>query len=166
MKKPLTYISLFSSAGIGCYGFKLNGYDCIATNELLSKRLKIQAFNKKCKYESGYIDGDITKQEVKQKLFNELEFWKEKYKIKTPDVLIATPPCQGMSKNGRGKLLSLIRNGERPKLDPRNQLIVPTVDIAKKLSPEIIVFENVPEMKDTLIEYDNKLINIMIFFNN
>jgi len=65
MKKPLTYISLFSSAGVGCYGFKLNGFECIATNELLTKRLKIQAFNNKCKYESGYIDGDITKQEVK-----------------------------------------------------------------------------------------------------
>ena len=45
MKKPLTYISLFSSAGVGCYGFKLNGFECIATNELLTKRLKIQAFN-------------------------------------------------------------------------------------------------------------------------
>ena len=32
-----TYISLFSSAGIGCYGFKLNGYECIATNEILIK---------------------------------------------------------------------------------------------------------------------------------
>ena len=29
----LTYISLFSSAGIGCYGFKMEGYECIATNE-------------------------------------------------------------------------------------------------------------------------------------
>ena len=26
-----TYISLFSSAGVGCYGFKLEGYECIAT---------------------------------------------------------------------------------------------------------------------------------------
>ena len=29
MKKPLTYISLFSSAGVGCFGFKLNGFECI-----------------------------------------------------------------------------------------------------------------------------------------
>ena len=55
MKKPLTYISLFSSAGVGCYGFKLNGFECIATNELLTKRLKIQAFNNKCKYDSGLL---------------------------------------------------------------------------------------------------------------
>jgi DNA (cytosine-5)-methyltransferase 1 len=43
MNKPLTYISLFSSAGVGCYGFKQNGFECIATNEILTKRLKIQA---------------------------------------------------------------------------------------------------------------------------
>lgn len=42
--KP-TYISLFSSAGIGCYGFKLEGFDCIATNELIARRLEIQKFN-------------------------------------------------------------------------------------------------------------------------
>ena len=52
--KP-TYISLFSSAGIGCYGFKLEGFDCIATNELIARSLEIQKFNNKCKYESGYI---------------------------------------------------------------------------------------------------------------
>ena len=97
MKKLLTYISLFSGAGVGCYGFKQNGFECIATNELLAKRLKIQVFNKKCKYETAYIDGDITEEDVKNRLFQELGFWKEKHKIKTPDVLIATPPCQGMS---------------------------------------------------------------------
>ena len=51
----LTYISLFSSAGIGCYGFKMEGYECIATNELIERRLYIQKVNKKCKYDSGYI---------------------------------------------------------------------------------------------------------------
>ena len=31
-----TYVSLFSSAGIGCYGFKQAGFECIATNEFLN----------------------------------------------------------------------------------------------------------------------------------
>ena len=78
MKKPLTYISLFSSAGVGCYGFKQNGFECIATNEILKKRLKIQVYNRKCRFKSGYIDGDITKKEVKQKLLDELDLWKKK----------------------------------------------------------------------------------------
>lgn len=55
----LSYISLFSSAGVGCYGFKMEGYDCIATNELLAKRLDVQKCNHKCKYNSGYVLGDI-----------------------------------------------------------------------------------------------------------
>ena len=54
--KP-TYISLFSSAGVGCYGFKMAGFDCIATNELLERRLNIQRYNQKCKYPGGYICG-------------------------------------------------------------------------------------------------------------
>ncbi|WFQ90683.1 type II restriction modification system adenine/cytosine DNA methyltransferase subunit [Mycoplasma feriruminatoris] len=62
--KP-TYISLFSSAGVGCYGFKLEDFECIATNELLEKRLNIQKLNNKCKYNSGYIKGDITLKETK-----------------------------------------------------------------------------------------------------
>lgn len=74
MKK--TYISLFSSAGIGCYGFKLEGFDCIATNEIIERRLKVQKSNNKCKYESGYICGDITKDETKELLYSEISMWK------------------------------------------------------------------------------------------
>lgn len=59
-----SYISLFSSAGVGCYGFKEVGFNCIVTNELLPRRLKIQKYNHKCKYENGYILGDITSEEV------------------------------------------------------------------------------------------------------
>lgn len=43
--KPLTYISLFSGAGVGCYGFHMNNFQCIATAEILERRLKIQKYN-------------------------------------------------------------------------------------------------------------------------
>ena len=46
--KKNTYISLFSSAGIGCYGFKMEDFECIATNELIERRLNIQKYNNKC----------------------------------------------------------------------------------------------------------------------
>lgn len=75
VEKP-TYISLFSSAGIGCYGFKLEGFDCVATNELITRRLEVQKFNKKCKYESGYICGDITEDATKNALYVEAIFKK------------------------------------------------------------------------------------------
>ena len=64
-----TYISLFSSAGVGCYGFKMNNYRCIATNELIKARINVQRANHKCEKESGYICGDITKPETHALLF-------------------------------------------------------------------------------------------------
>ena len=33
MNNKRTYITLFSSAGVGCYGFKLNGFECVVTND-------------------------------------------------------------------------------------------------------------------------------------
>lgn len=46
INKTLTYISLFSSAGVGCYGFKQEGFECVATNEIIDRRLEIQRINK------------------------------------------------------------------------------------------------------------------------
>ena len=83
-----TYISLFSSAGVGCYGFKLEGFDCVATNELIARRLDIQKYNNKCKYESGYICGDITKDTIKSKLYTEIDLWKEKENVSRIDVVM------------------------------------------------------------------------------
>src|SRR6266513_4121414 len=88
--KPLTYISLFSGAGVGCYGFKMNGFECIATNELLTKRLNVQIANKKCRYKTGYLIGDITEPTIKNSLFQEIEKWEVKHNVKEVDVIIAT----------------------------------------------------------------------------
>ncbi len=140
MKKPLTYISLFSSAGVGCYGFKINGFECIATNELLTRRLKIQTYNQKCKYETGYISGSITDEEVKNRIFNELILWKKNNQIKNLDVLIATPPCQGMSVANHKKKNELIRNS----------LVVESIKITKDILPKFFVFENVRAFLNTI----------------
>ena len=140
MNKPLTYISLFSSAGVGCYGFKKNGFECIATNEILLKRIKIQAHNRKCRYKTGYINGDITNQKVKQKLFDELNLWKKKYNIKIPDVLIATPPCQGMS----------VANHKKNNEKSRNSLVVESINLTNKILPKYFIFENVRAFLKTI----------------
>ena len=72
----LTYISLFSSAGVGCYGFKQENYSCIATVELIERRLNIQKYNHKCTFNSGYICGDITLDETQNRVFQELQMWR------------------------------------------------------------------------------------------
>ena len=107
----LTYVSLFSSAGVGCYAFKELGFECIATNELIKRRLDVQRCNNKCKYDTGYICGDIVLEETKAKLYEQIRLWKEREKIKRLDVVIATPPCQGMSvANNKKSSNEIIRN--------------------------------------------------------
>lgn len=133
IKNDLTYISLFSSAGVGCYGFKMEGFECIATNELIERRLNIQKINKKCKFETGYIQGDLKLLETKKKIYNEITKWKNMGNDKV-DVIIATPPCQGMSVANHKKSDNEI---------DRNSLIRESVNIIKEVKPKFFIFENV-----------------------
>lgn len=128
-----TYISLFSSAGIGCYGFKEENFHCIATVELLERRLKIQKFNQKCFYDSGYICGDMTSQQTKDKVFEEIAKWKIDFNITDLDVLIATPPCQGMS----------VANHKKKDELKRNSLVVESIKMVQQIKPKFFIFENV-----------------------
>lgn len=139
--KTRTYISLFSSAGVGCYGFKLEGFQCIATNEIVARRLEVQKANSKCKYDSGYILGDITNPEIKNDLFNEVNFWKEQEGIKDVTVIIATPPCQGMSVANHKK-----KNDD----NRRNSLVVESLKIIRKIKPKIFIMENVANFMKTI----------------
>lgn len=131
-KKPLTYISLFSSAGIGCYGFKQEDFQCIATVEILEKRLKFQYYNKKCLYDSGYISEDIRHDTVREDVHREVAKWKQNFKAEL-DVVIATPPCQGMS----------LANHKKGDEKGRNSLVVESISLVAELLPKFFVFENV-----------------------
>lgn len=137
--KTLTYISLFSCAGVGCFGFKKAGFECIATNELIERRLNVQKFNNKCKYESGYICDDITTDETKSKIFAEIKRW-EKLGNDRVDVLVATPPCQGMSVANHKKAENEI---------VRNSLVVESIHLIQKVNPRFFIFENVAAFMKT-----------------
>lgn len=137
----VTYISLFSGAGIGCYGFKAEGFECVATNELIARRLDIQRFNGKCKYESGYICGNITDDEIKRQLFDQIDLWKAREHMPRVDVVIATPPCQGMSVANHKKTSTEII---------RNSLVIESIKIIREVNPKFFVFENVPAFMKTI----------------
>ena len=139
--KILTYISLFSSAGVGCYGFKMNDFECIATNEIIERRLNIQKFNKKCKYDTGYICGDITNTATKTRLMHEVERWKSNESINNVTVIIATPPCQGMSVANHKKTENEI---------VRNSLVIESISIIEEINPLFFIFENVPAFMKTI----------------
>lgn len=158
-KKPTkTYVSIFSSAGVGCYGFKMNEFDCVATNELIERRLNVQKFNNKCKYESGYILGDITDIRIKNRLFDEIELWQKREGHKEIDVVIATPPCQGMSVANHKKTADEIK---------RNSLIVESIDIISHIRPKFFIFENVAAfMKTACTDVDGSTILIREAISN
>lgn len=137
--RTLTYISLFSSAGVGCFGFKKAGFECIAANELIERRLNVQKYNNKCKYKSGYICADITTDETKNRIFTEIKRWQKLGNDKV-DVLIATPPCQGMS----------VANHKKKKNEiVRNSLVVESIHLVKKIKPRFFIFENVAAFMKT-----------------
>lgn len=147
-----TYISLFSSAGVGCYGFKQENFECIATNELLSKRLQVQKYNKKCKYESGYICGDILKKETIDKIHDEIQLWKDNEHLKDITTIIATPPCQGMS----------VANHKKKDEQARNSLVIESLKLIKDIKPKTFIIENVRAFLNTIctdVDGLNKKIN-------
>ena len=123
-------LSLFSSAGIGELGIKASNFDILVSNELLYERCKLYKENYP---ETLCICGDIWSLQD-----NIISTWKS-LKKGNPFMIYATPPCQGMSFNGIGKLQSEIRAGRRPKEDARNRLIIPTIQIVKSLRPKWVL---------------------------
>ena len=151
MNRKYNYISLFSSAGVGCYGFKMEDFECIATNELLDERMKIQIANNKCKYNSGYITGDITTKEIKNKLYNEIKLWQINENLDRVDVVIATPPCQGMS----------TVNYKKKNETKRNSLVVEAIEIIENIHPKVFIFENVSAfMRSMCVDKDESILTI------
>ena len=139
-------LSLFSSAGIGELGVKANGLNILLSNELLKNRCSL--------YEENYPEtkclcGDIW--QLKDSICDE---WIN-FEVGSPFLIYATPPCQGMSFNSVGKRLQEIRAGRQPKDDPRNRLIIPTIEIVKKLKPKWLLLENVKEMENTIIPLED-----------
>ena len=142
----MKYISLFSSAGIGTYNLKKMGLECIATNELLKKRMDIQRYNKVCKNEEQYLEGSIENPEIIKKLDNLIK----KYSKGNLDIIFATPPCQGMS---------VINHKKKDELN-RNSLIIKSIELILKHKPKYFIFENVRSFLKTTCFYEGKNIKI------
>ena len=153
MAKTYNAISLFSSSGIGDLGLHANGINTVTACEIIEERMalfKNNNPNTKC------FCGDIWKLEK-----DIIDDYNERFS-ENPFLILATPPCQGMSPNGMGKMLSDYRKGLRPKYDERNRLIIQAIHIIKALQPKWIIFENVANMENTLIYDENdELINII-----
>ena len=139
MTKRIKALSLFANVGVAETYLNDIGIDVVCANEIDEQRVK---FYKHLYPNTDVIIGDITKQEIKHDIISK----SKQYNI---DLIMATPPCQGMSTAGK-----------QDKNDVRNTLICHAVDIIKELNPKYVFLENVPEQLITSIKYNGKNIKI------
>jgi DNA (cytosine-5)-methyltransferase 1 len=141
----LTGLSLFSNVGVAEAYFKEIGIDIVLANELLPERAR---FYSDVYPDTEMICGDITDETISKEIIG-------KAKAKNVDFIIATPPCQGMSKLG-----SMAPN------DVRNQLIYYAVEIIKNVQPKYVLLENVPQTLITEITVDGEKMLIPDYIKN
>ncbi len=140
----LNAISLFANVGIAETYFDEVGVNVVLANEIDPERARFYSHL----YPSAeMIVGDITCQSIQDELVN-------KSKEKNVELLIATPPCQGMSTAGK-----------KQEFDPRNSLISCAVDMIKRINPKFVLLENVPEQLLTRISVNGKLLLIPDFLH-
>jgi len=148
-------ISLFCSSGIGDLGLHANNIDTVIACELLTERAKLFVNNNP---NTKMFCGDIWN------LQDDIVKYYSNHFDDSPFLILATPPCQGMSSNGMGTMLRNFKKGIRPKFDERNRLIIPSLNIIRQLQPEWVMFENVPNMNNTyILDEQDELVNIIEF---
>jgi DNA (cytosine-5)-methyltransferase 1 len=115
------------------------GIDLVVANELLPRRAEFFSSHHK---NTHMIVGDIEKAKDELIKFTDL------------DLLIATPPCQGVSLLGKNKSQDMMVN------DFRNFLIYHVFEIIDNLKFSYILIENVPRYLDMLFPFDSEMITI------
>ncbi len=141
-------LSLFANVGFGEFYLKDLGHEVVVANELLQDR--VDFYKKFYPDHKDVICGDISKQGVQDKLVKACD------NHGGVDIIIATPPCQGMS----------IANAKKDTEDPRNTLIVHAMNVFNRVRPKYMLIENVPQMAKTYIFYKKKLYNIIDFIKS
>jgi DNA (cytosine-5)-methyltransferase 1 len=140
MIKKIEAISLFSSAGIGELFLEEVGIEIKIANEIIEKRAECY---KHFFPNTKVITGDIRDPSIKKQIISSAS--------KNTKLLIATPPCQGLSSLGKNK------NQESFENDERNFLIFDAFEIIDKLDLDYILFENVPKFLDMYFPFKTKV---------
>ena len=115
-------IDLFCGAGGMNVGLKAAGITSLMSNDIEESACITLKINNP---EIPVLCGDITEEQTKATLTKAA-------KKGEAEIICGGPPCQGFS-----------LAGYRSSKDPRNQLFREFVDLVKRVSPKIIVFENV-----------------------
>lgn len=137
-------ISLFSGAGIGELLLRDSNIEVVAANELLPKRAEC--------YSHFYPNtdmycGDITLEETQNYMLSVA-------KKNDAKMLIATPPCQGLSTLGKNKKQIHYEK------DKRNFLILYALKIVDQYDFDYILIENVPTFLEMYFPYENDYLKL------
>lgn len=132
-------ISIFSSAGIGELLLKNTNIEVVVANEILPKRAECYSHFYP---ETDMHCGDITLEETQ-------DYMVAAAKKNDAKLLIATPPCQGLSTLGKNKKQIHYEK------DKRNYLILSTLDIIDRCDFDYILIENVPMFLEMYFPYEN-----------
>lgn len=139
MMNKIKAISVFSSAGIGELLLKNTNVDVIAANELLPKRAECYSYFYP---ETDMHCGDITLDETQ-------DYMVEAAQKGGAKMLIATPPCQGLSTLGKNKKQIHYEK------DKRNYLILSALNIIDRCDFDYVLIENVPTFLEMYFPYEN-----------
>ena len=137
-------VSLFSGGGIGDLGVHFgSNIPVIACAELLPSRA---ALLRKFFPGADVYEGDIIVN--KESIITGV---RGRLAGRRPFLVVMSPPCQGMSSNGVGRIRSAVKKGTRSAVDERNRLVLPALDIVDALCPDVVILENVRRMNQTII---------------
>lgn len=130
-------LSLFANIGVAeARLHEVDGVDVVVANELLQRRATLY---QRIYPNSSMICGNILDTKVYDSI---IKTSRERH----VDVIMATPPCQGIS-----------TAGQQIEGDERNSLTIPALHSIQDLEPKYAVLENVPGYLKTTIDYNGQL---------
>jgi len=139
MTNKFNAVSLFANVGVAETYLNEIGINVVVANEIDPTRAN---FYKHLYPTTKMIVGDITKEEIQNSVIQECI-------ANNVEILIATPPCQGMSIAGK-----------MDPMDQRNQLIYYAIKIILAIKPKYIFLENVPQLLTTKVKVNNTIMLI------
>lgn len=125
MTKNINILSLFSSAGIAETYFEDINFKVRVANELVPSRAE---YYQRLHPNTNMVIGSITDNEIYNRVIDEA-------KVNNINMIIATPPCQGMSTLGKKEYYT----------DARNELFWSVIKAIHDLKPDYVMIENVPK---------------------
>ena len=140
-----TAVSLFAGAGLSDLGYEVAGFRFIVQVEIDQRRAAIG--------EDNFPMSKWLVRDVHDSVGEICAAYRHATERRL-DLLVATPPCQGMSSSNpsRGKRQS----PQSKALEEKNRLILEVIPVAHRLNPRIIVIENVRQILTLKVEFNGE----------